>query len=255
MKKLLLFLGVMVLFKLTSCDVLDDDSDYSLDNFSLSSGTVLMDVDSYSIKTDNGKVLWPSASNVSVSLLEDSMRVLVNYTILGEATDNDSYDYYVRVNGLSKILTKPVFEFTSETTADVIDSIGDDAVTIVDTWFTDDYLNVEFEYGGGATVHYINLVFDAENPTTEDGAIILELKHNHNGDPYSYLQWGIASFDVSAFQTAEKDTIDFFVRSKGKDGAYNYNQVLTYSYGSASVEESINKQYDTENVSLLQSIQ
>ncbi|MGQ1788122.1 MULTISPECIES: NigD-like protein [unclassified Saccharicrinis] len=254
MKKLLFIIGVMVMFSVTSCDLFDDDDDYSLGNYWLSSGTITKDVGSYFVTTDEGKVLWPSKSHVSISLLEDGMRVLVNYTILADATDSDTYDYYVRVNDISQILTKPVFEFTAETSSDIIDSIGNDAVTIVDTWFTDDYLNVEFEYGGGATVHFINLVFDAENATTDNGEIILELKHNTNSDPYNYRQWGIASFDVSNFKEEGETSVDFFIRSKGKDGEFEYNQLITYSYGIDAESGLRNKQYPPDNVSFLNSI-
>ena len=225
----------------TSCN--DDDDSYSLNNFWLSSGTVTKEVGSFYITTDKGKKLWPSATNVSISLLENGMRVLVNYTILGNTNPNSEYDYYVKINDLSQILTKPVFEFTAETPASVVDSIGKDAVTIVDTWFTGNYLNVEFEYGGGGTVHFINLVYDKKNPTTDNGEIILELKHNRNKDQYNYLQWGIASFDVSSFKSEDATKVDFLVRSKGKDGQYNYNKVVSYKYGNAEAAALFKSNY------------
>ena len=115
MKKLLLLFGVMGVLMFTSCN--DDDDSYSLNNFWLSSGTVTKEVGSFYITTDKGKKLWPSATNVSISLLENGMRVLVNYTILGNTNPNSEYDYYVKINDLSQILTKPVFEFTAETPA------------------------------------------------------------------------------------------------------------------------------------------
>ncbi len=212
----------------TSCS--NDDDGYSLGDFWLSSGTVTKDAESFHITTDDGTILWPSATAVDPSFLEDGMRVIVNYTILGDADDDERYDHYVKVNRITEILTKPVFKFTEETTQEVIDSIGHDPVTIIDTWFTDDYLNVEFEYGGGGGIHFINLVHNSEESETDEGEVILELKHNKNGDPYNVRQWGIASFDVSSFKSDESNSIDFFVRSMGKDGEYEYNEVLTYTY-------------------------
>ncbi|SMO45214.1 NigD-like protein [Saccharicrinis carchari] len=241
MKKLLLLFGVMALLTYTSCN--DDDDHYSLNNFWLSSGTISKEVGSFYVTTDEGKKLWPSATNVNVSLLEDGMRVLVNYTILGDANLDSAYDYLVKINDVSQILTKPVFEFTAQTPDEVLDSIGNDAVTIVDTWFTGDYLNVEFEYGGGGSVHFINLVYDQENSETETGEIILELKHNKNMDRYNYKQWGIASFDVSGFKIEGKDEVDFLVRSKDKDGEYGYNKVLTYIFGSSETAALMKSNY------------
>ncbi len=214
-----------------------DDDGYSLGDFWVTTGTVFETDDYFYIETDGGDMLWPSASNVSPGSLDDGMRVLVNYTILGDAGDNPSYDYYVKINGVSELLTKPIFNFDETTSEEVRDSIGNDAVTITDTWFTNDYLNVQFEYGGGpGFIHYINLVKDTEDLETENGEIILELKHNKNNDPYNYLQWGIASFDISELQESGQTSVDIFVRSLNKEGNYQYNKVLTYEYGDVEIE-------------------
>ena len=225
MKIILFCCFVLGMFICTSCE----DDGYSPGKFWLTTGTITKDTESYYVVTDQEEKLWPSVSNVNSDLLEDGMRVLLNYTILGEGNDSE-YDFYVRVNQVSQILTKPVFEFRSDVSSHIIDSIGNDPVTILDTWFTDDYLNVEFEYGGAETVHYINLVYDDENAETENGEIILELKHNANDDRYNYRQWGIASFDVSMFKELNDGSVDFFLRSKGSSGDYYYNKVLTFVY-------------------------
>lgn len=209
----------------------NNDDDYSLGKYWLTSGTVIKTSDYYYVVTDEGDNLWPAASNINPDYLEDSMRVLVNYTILGDAQEGEIYDYYVKINSVKEILTKPVFNFTDETTQAVKDSIGYDAVAITDTWFTGKYLNVQFEYGGGlGYIHYINLVKDSEDLETDNGEIILELKHNKNGDPLDYLQWGIASFNISELKVDGQTSVDIFVRALDKDGTYQYNKVLTYDY-------------------------
>ncbi len=214
---------------LLSCN--NDDDNYSLGDFWLTTGTVIKTSDHFYVVNDEGEKLWPSASNVDPQFVEDSMRAIVNYTILGDATDNPDFDYYVKINSIKKILTKPVFHFTNETSQAVKDSIGNDAVTITSTWFTGKYLNVQFEYGGGfGYIHYINLVKDDKDPETENGEIILELKHNKNGDPSTYLYWGIASFDLTALQVEGESSVDILVRALGKSGQYEYNKVLTYEY-------------------------
>lgn len=212
-----------------SCN--NNDDDYSLGKYWLASGTVIKTDDYFYVINDDGENLWPAATNVDPEYLNDSMRVLVNYTILGDANEGEIYDYYVKINSVKEILTKPIFNFTDETTQEVKDSIGYDAVTITDTWFTGKYLNVQFEYGGGlGYIHFINLVKDTEDLETENGEIILELKHNKNGDPANYLQWGIASFDVSELQVDGQTSVDVFVRAQDEDGVFQYNKVLTYDY-------------------------
>ena len=236
------FILLLISVILVSC--IDDDDDYSLGKYWITTGTVVKTSDYFSVTTDGGDNLWPSATNVDPENLENGMRVFVNYTILDDAEESSGYDYYVKINSMSEILTKPIFNFTDETTAQVKDSIGNDAVIITDTWFTNDYLNVQFEYGGGgAFTHFINLVQDTEDSETENGEIILELKHNKNGDPYNYLQWGIASFDISELQVDGQTTVDIYLRALDENGEYQYNKVLTYDYGSYATQ-AVNFQKD-----------
>lgn len=223
------FLALFIIIFNTSCS---HDDGYSLNDMWLTTGTVMKTSDYFYIQTDNEKSLWPTATNVDPELLEDGSRVLVNYTILGDTSSSDTYDYYVKINGLEEILTKPVFEFTEQTSEAIKDSIGYDAISIINYWFAKDYLNLEFEYGaGGSVVHFINLVKDMEYPETENGEIILELKHNKNGDSYNYKQWGIASFSMSELQKEGIDSVNILVRSLNSEGEYTYNKVVTYDYG------------------------
>lgn len=231
---LLAILGIMV-----SCK---KDDGRSLNDIWISTGTIMKTADYFYIETDGGESLWPSASNVDPDLLEDSLRVLVNFTILDEPENDNEYDYYVKVNALQAILTKPVFEFTSETSEATKDSIGNDPITIISSWFNDKYLSLEFEFGGGGNVlHFINLVHDSINSVTENGEIILELKHNRNNDPYYYKQWGVASFDVSALQIEGQDSVSILLRSLNSDGQYDYNKVVTYFYGDQEEVQSAPK--------------
>jgi len=241
------FFFLLISVFLVSCN--DDDDDYSLGKYWITTGTVVKSSDYFSVTTDGGDKLWPSATNVDPEHLEDGMRVFVNYTILDDAEESSGYDYYVKINSMSEILTKPIFNFTAETTEEVRDSIGNDAVTITDTWFTDDYLNVQFEYGGGlGFTHFINLVKDTEDLETGDGEIILELKHNKNGDPYNYLQWGIASFDISELQVDGQTSVDIYLRALDKEGEYQYNLVLTYDYSLKEAQAKVFKKDDMLNM-------
>jgi hypothetical protein len=217
----------LIAFVAYSCS---DDDGYSLGDFWVTTGTVVKTTDYFYVVTDGGEDLWPAATNVAPGSLEDGMRILINYTILGE-DPNGQYDYYVKVNGISELLTKPIFNFDETTTQAVKDSIGNNAVFITDAWFTGDYLNVQFEYGGGpGYIHFINLVKDTEDLTSENGEIILELKHNKNGDPYNYLQWGIASIDISELKTEGQSSVELILRSLNKSGELVYTDAMTYEY-------------------------
>lgn len=220
---------------LASCS---DDDDYSMNDYWISTATFVEHSDYYYILTDGGSKLWPSSSNIHQSKHDDGDRIFVNYTILGDTPEDSEFTYYTKINGTSDILTKDVFTFTAETTEATKDSIGNDPITIVDTWFTDDYLNIEFQYGGGAGIHFVNLVKDDSAAMTDNGEYILELKHNKNGDPYNYMQWGIASFRLDELQIDGEESIDIFLRATDKDGNYQYNEILTYNYGTDSISIS-----------------
>ena len=234
--KTLKFNLVVALIGILACSCSDDDG-YSSGDVWVATGTVIKTTDYFYIVIDDGNVLYPMVKNISADKLDDGMRTYISYTILESATDNKEYDYYIKINNMSEILTKPLFNFDETTPTEVRDSIGSDAITIKDTWFTNDYLNVYFEYGTGLSyVHYINLVKDTKNLKTEDGEIILELKHNKNNDPHSYLQWGIASFDISELKVKGQKSVNIFIRSIDKEGNYQYNKALTYKYDETNLE-------------------
>ncbi len=229
MKKLTLLLSLLALtFSLSSCY----DEGHSLDNYYVATATFYETGSYYYIKTDDGHKLWPSASNITPNKHKDGDRIIVDFTILQNAPkDSLNYDYYVKVNMTNSILTKGIFTFSDKTSGAVKDSIGYDAVTIEDYWITNDYLNIQFIYGGGSKAHFINLVQDSTELVNSNGDFILELKHNKNKDLYNYKQWGIASFDISNLQIKDKDEISISLRARGNDNNLNYEKTFTYEYG------------------------
>ncbi len=233
-----LLMGMMVF---VSCDDMFSDDDSDGDNWWLTSGTVYLTDNSYYIVTDDGVKFGPKDNSIDISEFENGMRLLFYYELEGEATDSELLDYYIELKSYDEILTKPIFNITEETTEEEIDSIGDTPIHIVDTWFTDDYLNVQFEYYGNNLTHYVNLVYDNENPTTDNGEILLEVKHNDNGDNWRYVRWGIASFDISQLKNLEQNSVDIYLRSWGYNDQYEYNKVLTYEYS----VENINSESHT----------
>ncbi len=214
-------------------DSSDDSSDYWI-----TTGTVVLTENGFYIHTDDGFNFVQENDELSTSDLMDGMRLLFYYEIEEEATNSELFDYYIDIKSYEEILTKPIFNFTEETTEEIIDSIGNTPIHIVDTWLTDDFLNIQFEYYGNNLMHYVNLVFDSTNPETENGEILLELKHNDNDDEWTYVNWGIVSFDISKLQNEEEESIKIYVRSLGYYDQYEYNQVLTYDYLNDDLEMS-----------------
>lgn len=216
---------LLIVFTATSC--LDDDG-YSLDKFWIDYGVVKGSNNSFTIVTDNGKVLFPSATAVSLAGIKDSMRLMVNYTILGDA-GTQGIDYYVKINGLRKVLKKDIF-MLSEATAD---SIGNDGARVDNLWLTPAYdlLNIEFSYEGSPYyTHRINLAIDPENAEDENGNVILQLRHHKNGDPYtSPLLSSVASFDLRSIRREGVNKVGFVLKSKNLDGSV-YEKTGIYEY-------------------------
>lgn len=222
-----LILSLMTIFMATSC--LDDDG-YSLDKFWIDYGMIEGSKGSFTIVTDDGKVLFPSASAISFEGVEGGMRVLVNYTILGDASKPSEIDHYVKINGMRKVLKKGIITMTPE----IVDSIGNDGVRIDHTWLTPNYdlLNIEFSYEGSPYyTHLINLVIDPDNAVDDQGYVILQLRHNKKGDPYTRpLLNSVASFDLRSIRQDGVNEVKFRLKAKGIPGLNDYDQTGVYKY-------------------------
>ncbi len=219
--------SLMTIFVATSC--LDDDG-YSLDKFWIDYGVIDGTKENFTIVTDNGLVLFPSASAISFEGITDSARVLVNYTILGDATKPSEIDHYVKINGMRKVLKKGIITLTPE----IVDSIGNDGVRIDNTWLTPDYdlLNIEFSYEGSPYyTHFINLVIDPEDAVDDQGNVILQLRHNKKGDPYTRpLLNSVASFDLRSIRKEGTNEVGFRLKAKNIPGLEDYDQTGVYKY-------------------------
>lgn len=222
-----LLLSISVILFATSC--MKDDG-YSLNKFWIDYGMIQKQGSSVTIKTDNGSVLFPSATAIHLDELKDSMRVLVNYTILGDVKKPSDIDYHVRINAMREILKKNIFILTPETA----DSIGNDGVRVNNVWMTPEYdlLNIEFSYPGSPYYkHMINLTIDNTHSTDQEGNIILELRHNKKGDPYtSPLMDAAVSFNLKSIRKEGVDQVGFRLKAKGINGVEDYNKTGIYKY-------------------------
>lgn len=185
-------LSIAVLCGFSSCSDDDDRNYYIPYSYAVGDMVVEEGFEPY-IMLDSKKTLFPSNGDRLPSyLVKDGQRVIVNFSFLDG--QREGYDYYIMVNDIDSVLVKNIIPITPETT----DSIGNDAIEIVDMWTSDKYVTVQFEMrGAGLEKHMINLVRNYASVTNpdEEGYLQLELRHNRMNDPdvQRYL-WGVASF-------------------------------------------------------------
>lgn len=217
-------LGITLGF-LSGCDFLNDDDSNSLQDVWAGYGLIQKDdaSDSFTIKLDNGALLFPTNASYWNDDVHDNQRVLANFTILNDEQNADNpKEYDVRINSMRNILYKGIFNITPATE----DSIGNDPIYVRDHWITNNMLNFELQYLGGNKIHYINLV-KQPNATTEP--IVLELRHNNNDDLDRINMSAVVTFDLSSLKVAGKDSVTFKVVAKGYND-YNFEYTGVYKY-------------------------
>ena len=227
MKKLTFFLMMAIISSLfTGCEMKDDG--YSLGNFWVGFGIVQKDsvAHTFTINLDDGSVLFPATYPDLVGHVENNERVLANFTILGNKSNAENQDqYYVKINSLRKILFKGILDITPEKE----DSIGNDPIHVEDTWVKNDMLNFELKYQGGNEIHFINLVKQPGTINTDNGPVILELRHNKNGDTEHLPLSAIVTFKLDALKVDGKHSTPFKVIAKDYDG-HDFEFTGEYKY-------------------------
>jgi len=216
MKKLVFIAMVISVFSLfTSCD--NDDDYCSQGDIWVGLGLIHKDAGSaaYTIAMDDGEILYPAAADTLWPSLKNNDRVLTNFTILGNK-ENPNHDeqYYVEIYSLKKILYKGILDITPA----IEDSIGNDPISVRDHWLKNDMLNFELQYFGGSTIHYINLVKQPGEINTENGPVILELRHNTNSDNEQLPLSAIVTFDMTSLKVAGQTSTPYKIIAKGFDG-------------------------------------
>ena len=217
----------------------DDDDSYSLDDMWVAVATVVPQGDnSYYLRLDNGETLWPAATNYPNYKPNVDQRAYVNFTILGDSTQSNlgGYAYYVKVNAIHDILTKPIAK--NEGAAN--DSIyGTSPVSIPNEssiWVGDGYLNVYFMTGwGGQKAHFINLLqTDAENDPYS-----LEFRHNAFDDPAYTTAAGRVAFNLSSVPDTKGETVELRVKVKTYEGDKTFTLKYNTDKGALTAPTSL----------------
>ena len=228
MKKLVIGMLILISVVVMSCS---DDDGYSLNDYWIGFGILKVESGAYQIYLDDGAVLKPVAWNIppwEEDEWKDGSRILVNFTILEDETNEtgEVESYLVKVNEAKKILMKGVLDITEENA----DSIGNDPIVVQKYWMTDSLISFKLKYWGYYQVHYLNLVQDPDEATTEDGKVRLELRHNANGDEESIPYTAYVSFTLNQFREEGKDSIVFEISSTDYDGVtHTFDEVFDYS--------------------------
>ena len=203
-------LACVALLSFQSC--LEDDG-YSLNKSWISIATVNpLKGRSYDLTLDDGKTLWPAASDFPGYKPKKDQRALVNYTILSDSTSG--YSHYIKVNAIEDILTKAVAKDLGLAENDSV--YGTDKLRIKDAWIGDGFLNVVFLYNIGGTVkHFVNLIPDTKAGA---GAYDFEFRHNAYDDPESRGAEGIVAFNLDSLPDTEGKTVKMNIRYNSFDG-------------------------------------
>ena len=226
MKKLVFGIFIVLMFAFTGCN---DDDGYSLGKYWIGFG-IVDSIDEYKIIMDGGEVLYVVNFNgyPSDEKIETGDRVFVNFTILGDKTDEEGevIAYNVSLNSAKKVLTKGILDITEENQ----DSIGNDPIVVKEWWIANDMLNFQLKYYGRYQMHYINLVKQPGEFDPEKQPFELELRHNANDDSEDIPYTALVSFKLDTLQIEGLDSVSFKVISFDYDNEmYEFEGV--YKYG------------------------
>jgi hypothetical protein len=216
MKRIAIYLMMGFMFSFLSGCNMDEDG-YSLGNVWIGYGLIHKNTvsETFTIELDNGAVLLPVTNSGWYNEVKDNQRVLANFTIVEDKKNADETEqYYVKINSLRNILYKGILDITPA----IEDSIGNDPIHVDDHWLKNNMLNFELKYRGESKIHFINLVKQSGATAKANEPIVLELRHNTNGDLKEILMTAVVTFDLSRLKVQGKDSISFKVISKDFDG-------------------------------------
>ncbi len=223
MKKLIISLMTVIGFSFLSGCNWDEDTS-SMKDIWVGFGLIHNDAVAHSLNIvmDDGEILIPENPSKIQDDFKDKDRVLTDFTIQGPKENSDHLvQYNFSILSIRKILFKKILDITLA----MEDSIGHDAITVSNQWLKADMLNFELKYFGGSIVHYINLVKQPGAINPDAGPVVLELRHNTNGDTEQMPLSAIVTFDMNSLKVAGKTSTPYKIIAKGFDG-HDFEYVL-----------------------------
>lgn len=159
---------------------------------------------------DDGKKMFPSDTRgLGDYKPTDGQRAFVIFNQLEEKAQG--YDYNIQIRRIENILTKDIVKLGEGENTE--EKLGDDKINATYMWITQDskYLTIEFQYYGTNNKdkkHFLNLVINDPivEPTedTENDYLVLEFRHNEEGDNPERLDEGYVSFKLDKIKELAK---------------------------------------------------
>lgn len=234
-KQIITYLSILLLgaFILQSCA---PESEPIRSYYSLFGTVQTEDNLNFTVRLDNGDLLIPD--KLTIEGIEQDRRVLMQFYVISiDTTTND------------KIINAEVIDMLGVHTADIIqlteeieDSIGTDGIMVDESnvWLSEKHLNIGYGFYGGNAVHEVSLVTPIGDVVDEEGNLILEFRHNANGDFMNNYYTGMVAFSMDSLHEVGMDSINFIFQS------YDYDSIRTevkgtyYFYNPIPEKKSLN---------------
>ena len=217
----MLMVAAVTLFSLPSClgdDDLVNDPNYSLDNVWLAIATVVPQGGNvFYLRLDNGKTLWPAATNYPDYEPKENQRAFVSFTMMSDSIQG--FAHYIKLNGIHDILTKQIAPDMGAANDSIYGTDPVDIPGVENVWVGDGYLNFYFIVKqGGQKAHYINLI----QPDAENDPYMVEFRHHAKGDPAISSGSGRVAFNLASLPDTKGKTVDLKVKVRTFSGERTY---------------------------------
>lgn len=214
------FLSIGVLLHTSCSEESYETSDY-YDPLYIALGSIKHDAHHTSFLLDNGDHLYAYTSEVNLTNSKDGERVLLHYSIL-ETASNSEYDYNIKVNNILPVLTKEVITNYDST---LLDTIGNDPITLNSARIGGGYLNLDITHFWSEQEHPFNLILI--DSTTSP--LVFELRHHAKGSSDGAITAKFASFNLKPFQEPSSNKLALILRYRHINGRIE-EVALTYNY-------------------------
>ncbi|WP_298112404.1 NigD-like protein [uncultured Bacteroides sp.] len=218
------FLIGILLLPLQSC--LDDG--YDKNAALLTIGTIhVIEGNDYYFELDEGTKMYPGdTTQLHNYHVVNGQRAFIYFTLLDEKING--YDYNANISHIENILTKDIYYMPQEEE----DSIGDDKINITEMWFTNNYLNIQYQFyysDNPEKKHMLNLIVNrnsnGETTEEENDYITLEFRHNAYEDKQSKRGDGLVSFKLNEIEDMIKGKKGLNIRVKTLYDGIQYKKI------------------------------
>lgn len=141
----------------------------------------------YLITLDDGTIVSPK----NVYRLQDSLRLIMDFSILSDGDTAQHIKYNIEINALQEVPIEPILAYDQA----MLDTLGNNPVEIRngECWIANGFLTIEFFCVGlPNTQHKVHMM----QLPSEDGKIILEFRHDGFDEPKYELRKGYVSFPI-----------------------------------------------------------